>query len=82
MMDHLAQVRRKSKQYEDAKAAFEQAMEDRNAAIRRARAERHGPGAIGTAANLTPEQVRRICKTKARQPTYGWTENGIQKKDE
>lgn len=70
-MDHLAQVKQQAEKFEAARVAFEEAMEDRNAAIRLARGERHGPGAIGQAAGLTPEQVRRICKTQARQPTYG-----------
>lgn len=69
-MDHLDLVRRKARQFEAAKAKMDAAMEERNAAIRAARAERHGPGAIGEAADLTPEQVRRIVQSQPGQATY------------
>jgi hypothetical protein len=69
-MDHLAEVSKLARKYDAAKAKMEEAMEARNAAIRVARAERHGPGAIGEAASLTPEQVRRICTAEPGQPTY------------
>jgi hypothetical protein len=68
-MDHLTEVSRLAKKYEQAKAKMEEAMEARNAAIRVARAERYGPGAIGDAANLTAEQVRRIVQTEPGQAT-------------
>ena len=63
-MDHLAEVARATKKLEDAQARADQAMRTRNEAIRAARRERHGPGAIGQAADMTAEQVRRICKTQ------------------
>lgn len=69
-MDHLDQVRRKARQFEAAKVKMDATMEERNAAIRAARAERHGPGAIGEAAGLTPEQVRRIVASQPGQATY------------
>lgn len=72
-MDHLADVRRKADALETARVRYEVAMEARNTAIRLARSERHGPGDIGKAANMTPEQVRRICKTTAGEPTNGWS---------
>jgi hypothetical protein len=62
-MDHLAEVARMTKKLNDAKARYEDAMHARNDAIRVARAERHGPGAIGQAAQMTAEQVRRICQS-------------------
>jgi hypothetical protein len=62
-MDHLAEVTRTTKKLADAKARYEDAMHARNVAIRAARAERHGPGAIGQAAQMTSEQVRRICQS-------------------
>lgn len=68
-MDHLDQVRRKARQFESAKAKMDAAMEERNAAIRAARADRYGPGAIGEAAGLTAEQVRRIVQTEPGQAT-------------
>lgn len=63
-MDHLAEVARMTKKLADAKARYEHAMEARNEAIRVARAERHGPGAIGQVAQMTSEQVRRICQSQ------------------
>jgi hypothetical protein len=69
-MDHLAEVSRLARKFDAAKVKMEEAMEARNAAIRVARDERHGPGAIGEAAALTPEQVRRICNSQAGQSTY------------
>lgn len=64
-MDHLAEVTRMTKKLADAKARYDDAMRARNVAIRAARAERHGPGAIGqAAAGMTAEQVRRICQSK------------------
>jgi hypothetical protein len=63
-MDHLAEVARMTKKLEDAKARYEDAMRARNVSIRAARAVRYGPGVIGQAAQMTAEQVRRICQTK------------------
>lgn len=63
-MDHLAEVTRMTKKLSDAKARYDHAMHARNDAIRAARAERHGPGAIGQAAQMTAEQVRRICNSQ------------------
>lgn len=62
-MDHLAEVERLTRRLDKAKAQMDAVMHERNEMIRTARAERHGPGAIGKAADLTPEQVRRICKS-------------------
>jgi hypothetical protein len=62
-MDHLAEVARMTKKLADAEVRHKAAMHARNEAIRAARAERHGPGAIGQAAQMTAEQVRRICQT-------------------
>jgi hypothetical protein len=69
-MDHLAEVSRLARKFDAAKAKLDEAREARNAAIRVARAQRYGPGAIGEAAVLTPEQVRRICNSQAGQSTY------------
>jgi hypothetical protein len=63
-MDHLAEVARMTRKLTDAEARYKAAMHARNEAIRAARAERHGPGAIGQAAQMTAEQVRRICQAK------------------
>lgn len=63
-MDHLAEVARMTRKLADAKTRYDHAMDARNAAIRAARAERHGPGAIGQAAHMTAEQVRRICQSE------------------
>lgn len=63
-MDHLTEVSRRTAILAAAKARYEAAMEARNDAIRVARAERHGPGAIGKAAQMTSEQVRRICQSQ------------------
>lgn len=62
-MDRLAEVTRMTKKLADAKARYEDAMRARNVAIRAARADRYGPGAIGQAAQMTSEQVRRICQS-------------------
>jgi hypothetical protein len=62
-MDRLAEVTRMTKELEDAEARYKAAMRARNVAIRAARAERYGPGVIGEAAQMTPEQVRRICQS-------------------
>lgn len=62
-MDHLAEVTRTTKNLAVAKARYEEAMHARNEAIRAARADRYGPGAIGQAAQMTSEQVRRICQS-------------------
>lgn len=63
-MDHLAEVARATKKLADARTRYEDAMHARNEAIRVARTERHGPGAIGKAAQMTSEQVRRICNSQ------------------
>lgn len=68
-MDHLAEVSRLARKFEDQKALMEEAMEERNMAIRVARANRYGPGEIGERAALTPEQVRRIVQTQRGQST-------------
>jgi len=68
-MDHLAEVNRLARKFEEAKADMEEAMEERNMAIRVARANRYGPGDIGERAGLTPEQVRRIVQTQRGQST-------------
>lgn len=62
-MDHLAEVARATKKLADAKARYEEAMQTRNVAIKVARANRYGPGAIGQVAQMTSEQVRRICQS-------------------
>lgn len=69
VVDHLKEVGRLARKYEDAKAKMEEAMEERNAAIRAARADRYGPGVIGEHAGLTAEQVRRIVQTRRGQST-------------
>lgn len=67
-MDLLAEVAKSSRKLEQAEERYLEAMRARNEAIRAARAERHGPGKIGEAAKLTPEQVRRICAAKDATP--------------
>lgn len=62
-MDHLAEVASATKKLADAKARYEEAMHTRNVAIKVARANRYGPGAIGKVAQMTSEQVRRICQS-------------------
>lgn len=69
-MDHLTEVSRLARKFDAAKAKMEEAREARNAAIRAARADRFGPGVIGEAASLTPEQVRRIVQSHPGQATY------------
>lgn len=63
-MDHLAEVAQMTKKLDAAKTRYEDAMRARNVAIRVARANRYGPGAIGQAAGMTSEQVRRICNSQ------------------
>ena len=63
-MDHLDQVATLTRKLAVAKAKYDEAMRTRNDAIRAARADRHGPGVIGGAAQLTPEQVRRVASPK------------------
>lgn len=70
-MDGLAEVTRLTEKFEDAKANYEAAMEARNQAIRKARANRYGPGILGKITGLTPEQVRRICVGQPRTGTSG-----------
>lgn len=60
-MDYLADVRQTSKRVVAAEQKLKDAMDERNLAIRAARAERFGPGVIAVHAGLTPEHVRRIC---------------------
>lgn len=67
-MDLLAEVTKSSKKLEQAEQKYLEAMRARNEAIRAARADRFGPGVIGEAAELTPEQVRRICAAKDPTP--------------
>lgn len=62
-MDYLKDVRHTSKRVVDAEQKLKDAMDDRNRAIRTARAERFGPSVIAQHADLTPEHVRRICLT-------------------
>jgi hypothetical protein len=66
-MDLLGEVTKSSKKLAQAEEKYLEAMRARNEAIRAARADRFGPGVIGGAADLTPEQVRRICN--AADPT-------------
>lgn len=66
-MDLLSEVTKSSKKLAQAEERYLDAMRARNEAIRAARADRFGPGVIGGAADLTPEQVRRICA--AADPT-------------
>lgn len=66
-MDLLGEVTKSSKRLEQAEQKYLDAMRARNEAIRAARSDRFGPGVIGEAAKLTPEQVRRICN--AADPT-------------
>lgn len=68
-MDLLAEVTKTSKRLAQAENKYLDAMRARNEAVRAARADRFGPGVIGQAANLTPEQVRRLCN--AEDPTPG-----------
>jgi hypothetical protein len=67
-MDLLAEVTKSSKKLKQAEERYLEAMRARNEAIRAARAERFGPGKIGEAAELTPEQVRRICAAADPMP--------------
>lgn len=60
-MDYLADVRRTSKQVVAAEQKLKEALDERNLAIRMARAERFGPSVIALHSGLTPEHVRRIC---------------------
>lgn len=68
-MDLLGEVTKASKKLEQAEARYLEAMRARNVAVRAARDQQVGPGKIGQAAELTPEQVRRICA--AADPTPG-----------
>jgi hypothetical protein len=68
-MDHLAEVSRLARKFDAARVKMDEAREARNEAIRAARADRYGPGAIAEAADLTPEQVRRIVQSRPGQPT-------------
>lgn len=67
-MDLLAEVTKADRKLQRAEEQYLNAMRERNEAIRLARAERFGPGAIGRAANLTPEQVRRIVNAGSATP--------------
>jgi len=67
-VDLLAEVTKSSKKLKQAEERYLEAMRARNEAIRAARAERFGPGKIGEAAELTPEQVRRICAAADPMP--------------
>lgn len=62
-MDHLAKVTRLTNELNEAERAYKAARQARNEAIKFARSERYGPTAIGRAAGLTTEQVRRICNS-------------------
>jgi len=59
-MDHLVEVAKSNRKLKQAEQRYFAAMRARNQAIRAARDDRYGPGAIGKAADLTAEQVRRI----------------------
>lgn len=67
-MDLLAAVTESTQDLAEIEAKYLDAMRTRNEAIRAARAERHGPAAIGKAADLTPEQVRRIYNAPSATP--------------
>lgn len=67
-MDLLGEVTKSSRKLEQAEEKYLEAMRARNETIRAARADRFGPGDIGKAAKLTPEQVRRICNAKDAMP--------------
>lgn len=73
-MDHLAEVARLTKKLAADQARADATMEARNQAMRVARTERHGPKAISEAADMTPEQVRRICQSEPRRAIDGSAE--------
>lgn len=64
----LSEVTKQSRKLAQVEEKYLDAMEARNEAIRAARAGRHGPGVIGEAAKLTPEQVRRIVDAPTAKP--------------